>query len=335
MQVDAGAIERLVEMGFPRERCKFALEKARGDEAAAIEHLLSDTPDEPAVMDLSAFEADPAPPNLVNSRPKIESDYWPAGAKPITPPTSPYSHPIDLTNSPALTPLLLENGPLDPLTAGKSFLSAEDLELNRALEMSLTSSGLEGYGGAGGGNGKRQGRSTEDSAIEDAIAMSLHEAVESINPLELYNATPTYVSAVEGLLEPTDRVRSVSASVTSLHLRRDVTIVDMILPNGSLTSTMHSPVIIRTSHPQLTPLANYLQALFATPFWRKAILSFQPSLAANFSDLQIIEPAFDYDGYWKGTLPLPPGTLFGDKFRSHPAQQQIRSSLARYQRYDD
>lgn len=85
-----------------------------------------------------------------------------------------------------------------------------------------------------------------------------------------------------------------------------------------------SPVIIRTSHPQLTPLANYLQAIYATPFWRKAILEFEPSLAANFAGLQVVEPSFDYDGYWNGASPLPIGLLFGDAHRAQLFQRRIR-----------
>lgn len=210
MSADAAAIARLVEMGFPAQRCEYALNKTRGDEGAAVEHMLTTT-DDPIMVDSSVFDVDPAPTNASNSRSNIGSAYWPAADKPLTPPTSPYAHAIDLTNSPAHTPLLLENGPFDPLTAGKSFLSADELEMQKAVEMSLLSSGSDAFGTAGGATGNSHGKSTEDSAVQDAIARSLHDAVRSVGHSEVYSATPSYISNVEGLLEPANRVRSVNA----------------------------------------------------------------------------------------------------------------------------
>ena len=212
MQADAGAIARLEEMGFSRERCKLALDKTHGNETAAIDHLL-ETMDQPISIDPSAFDVDLTAPNPDDSRIKIGSDYWPPGGKPITPPTSPDLFPIDLTNSPTHTPRLIENGPFDPLTAGKSFLSAEELEINRALEMSLNTTELDAYGGVGGTDRNFGTQSMEESAMEDAITRSLHDVVKSVGPSDLNATTPTYTSAVEGLLELENRVRSANTSV--------------------------------------------------------------------------------------------------------------------------
>lgn len=74
------------------------------------------------------------------------------------------------------------------------------------------------------------------------------------------------------------------------------------------------PVILRSTSSAFTPVAAYIQALFAIPFFRNKILEHTPTEYASNGNQ--IGSQRSYEGYWKDESLTPPARVLEDKSQS-------------------